>query len=247
MTPFTFPSLPPLREIERRAIDFVAAGSPWLAPAIPAYLVAHNAAKWLTAGTTWLDWGFVLIVALATEFIGLSAVHTSVEFWMFNNEKRKTDDPAPLHVAIFAGVFYIALVLLVNVVLEATGGHFVAVIAAKALLSLISVDAALIIALRAQHARQLGEIETEKREKKADKIEKRLEKKGVSQPDNSQPSQSFQPEKRARLQKVYANDAPNRAKWVAAYMAQKQVGQATAYRHYDEQFLAKPQRPTPNP
>jgi hypothetical protein len=156
-----------LRHVERAIIEFIVAFSPWLAPAIPAYLVAHNAWRYLAQGTEAIDVGFVVVTALAVELVGLSAVHTATEFWTWNSEKRKSDDAAPFIVAAAAGLFYIVIVLLVNAVLEATGGDITARITAKALLSLLSVDAALIIALRSQHARRLEEIAESKAEKRA--------------------------------------------------------------------------------
>jgi len=156
-----------LRHAERAIIEFIVAFSPWLAPAIPAYLVAHNAWRYLAQGTETIDVGFVIVTALAVELVGLSAVHTATEFWTWNTEKRKSDDGAPFIVAAAAGLFYIIIVLLVNAVLEATGGDITARITAKALLSLLSVDAALIIALRSQHARRLEELAAAKAEKKS--------------------------------------------------------------------------------
>jgi hypothetical protein len=154
-----------LKRIEHNLITAVAITAPWLAPAIPAYFAVHNAQRYLTFGDGWTDTAFVWIVGLAVEFVGLASVHTAVEFWTWNDEKRKSDNPAPFWVALGAVVFYVTVVLTVNAVLELTQGLTV-IVFARAALSLLSVNAAIIIGLRAQHARRRAEIDEQKTAKK---------------------------------------------------------------------------------
>jgi len=140
------------RNLERVTLDLVAATTPWLAPLIPAYLAGHNMLAVL---------GFPLplavIGAAVVEFLGLAAVHTTFQFWQWNETGTGTFR-APTRVAGLVGVFYLAIVITVNVILEV--GRVPAVgIAAKALLSLISVAAGVVLALRSQHARRLVEIQ----------------------------------------------------------------------------------------
>ncbi len=148
-----------MNRLEHRIIDIVSAVAPWLAPIVPAYLVFKN-----TQSHLGYPWPISLVTACAVEFIGLASVHTSIQFWTWNNEKRKIDDDAPFWVAIGAGAFYILVVLTVNALLEVAGNT--ANVWANAILSLLSVDAAIIIALRASHARRVAEIADEKIERK---------------------------------------------------------------------------------
>lgn len=214
-----------IRNFERVAIDTVAAVSPWLTPAIPAYLVAGHAAKYLVQGNSWIDQVFVVVCALAVETVGLSAVHTAIGFYTWNTEKRQNDDAAPFWLAMFAGVFYVVLVVLVNAVLDATQAPW-ALIAAKAMLSLLSVDAALVIALRAQHARRLNETERLRAEKKAERQARKAET-GANPPEPTV----------TPVEIVSAPaEKPEKAAWVKDHMATTGVSRATAYRAYDKMF-----------
>ncbi len=139
-----------IRKLESTFIDTIAAVTPWLAPLIPAYLVYSNM-------TQRLDYPpfFGLIGAAAVEFLGLSAIHTAVTFWQWNDNHKS--DTAPFWFAFGAGLFYVVIVLTVNAALDIWRGSEGVKILAHALLSLLSVDAAMIIAIRAQHARRLSE------------------------------------------------------------------------------------------
>ena len=152
--------------LERVLIDNIAATTPWLAPLIPAYLVYHN-----MAGRLGFWHPLAMAGAVAVEFLGLGAVHTALEFWTYNDAKRQSDNAAPFWVALGAGLFYVVIVLTVNAVLDLVHTPAVDVLA-KALLSLLSVDAALIIALRAQHRRRLAEIAAEKAGRKVERLQR---------------------------------------------------------------------------
>ena len=148
-----------IKKIEAMFIDTVAAVTPWLAPLIPAYLVYHNMTQRLGYPPI-----FGLIGAAAVEFLGLSAVHTAVTFWQWN-DNHKTER-APFWFAFAAGLFYVVIVLTVNAALDIWQGSDGVKILAHGLLSLLSVDAAVIIAIRAQHARRLTERDEARQERK---------------------------------------------------------------------------------
>ncbi len=148
---------------ERVVIDNVSAFTPWLAPLIPASMAYHNMIVRLDFGPVISAFG-----AVAVEFLGLSAVSTALEFWKYNEDKRKSDNAAPFVVALLTGVFYVAIILTVNAMLELNQSLEIKV-AAKAMLSLLSVVAAVIIALRSQHRRRLTDIADEKTKRKAER------------------------------------------------------------------------------
>ena len=72
-----------IKKLEAMFIDTVAAVTPWLAPLIPAYLVYHNMTQRLGYPPI-----FGLVGAAAVEFLGLSAVHTAVTFWQWNDNHK---------------------------------------------------------------------------------------------------------------------------------------------------------------
>ncbi len=126
---------------ERTLIDNVAATVPWLAPVSPAYMVWHNAVN-LLGWPVWVAW----VVALAVEGLGLSVVSTAFSLWKSRS--------AAFWVAVATTGFYLAIVITVNVALELGAPVWIA----KALLSLLSVPAAVTIALRSQQAQAVEEV-----------------------------------------------------------------------------------------
>ncbi len=149
-----------IKKLEAMFIDTVAAVTPWLAPLIPAYLVFHNMTERLGYPSI-----FGLVGAGAVEFLGLSAVHTAVTFWQWNDAHKA--ERAPFWFAFGAGLFYVVIVLTVNAALDIWPDEAWVKILAHGLLSLLSVDAAVIIAIRAQHARRLNERDEARQERKA--------------------------------------------------------------------------------
>lgn len=159
-----------INALESSAIDLVSATTPWLAPVIPAsqtYLHAINSLKYSEP--------IAFVAALAVEFLGLAAVSTSVEFWNYNDalsarkearvqllkgeDKKRAKERrvvgAPFKLAAGSGLFYIAVILTVNVLLD--WGKPFPQVAANVLLSMLAVPAAVIIAIRSQHRRKLTE------------------------------------------------------------------------------------------
>lgn len=141
---------------EGTLLDNVAATTPWLAPLLPASIAYANMRAYL-GFDVWL----AFVGALVIEFLGLAAVHTSFQLWQYNETKNQSDESAPFYWAVGAVVVYLSIVILVNVILEAANvttwtSAALASVVAKALLSLLSIVAAFVLALRSQHARRLS-------------------------------------------------------------------------------------------
>jgi hypothetical protein len=147
------------RAVEALLIDNIAATSPWLAPLIPAYL-AWDSMSNILAFPPWV----ALAGAAVVELLGLSAVSTTFQFWDYNDTRRKSDQRAPVLLAITTALFYLCVVLTVNVMLDSGPALHKA---AKALLSTLSVCAAVVLALRAGHSRRLESIEHVRAERRA--------------------------------------------------------------------------------
>jgi hypothetical protein len=161
-----------LQGVESVLIDLLAIFTPWLAPIIPASMTYRN-----MVGELGFSEPVAFIGAAAVEFLGLSGINTAVEFWQYNEDKAARrearlagldDDKrakaekrkiigAPLAMAVLTGGFYIAIVITVNAILDIGKADPVHVIA-KILLSLLSVVAGVIIALRASHSRRLNPV-----------------------------------------------------------------------------------------
>ncbi|NUM44829.1 MAG: hypothetical protein HUU38_08975 [Anaerolineales bacterium] len=132
-------------------IDVLAAYSPLLATLIPAWMMFENTSTHL-GFPTWV----AVIAAIVVEVLGISAVHTTVSFWQFNNSlTRKGDVRSPFWIALGTSVAYIVIVLIVNTVLDAASKETTVNVVAAGTLSLLSLVGALIVAVRAQHSLRL--------------------------------------------------------------------------------------------
>lgn len=151
------------RVLEATLIDNLAATVPWLAPIVPAYMIYHS----LTV-VIQFPLPVAILSAIVVEFLGLVTVSTSVQFWTWNDSKRQADPGAPVWLAVITAVAYLLIVITTNVILDLRSP--IEQLLAKALLSTLSVSAAMTIAIRSQHARRLAEIEKDKAQKREDRL-----------------------------------------------------------------------------
>jgi hypothetical protein len=149
-----------IRDIETSFVNFISAIAPWLAPLVPAYMTFDHAYNTL---------GFPLWVAIpaavVVEILGFSAVSTFMAFWFFNRRNKAAGKKAPLSLIIFAFSFYLALIVCSNVLLDTfAGGPYESgsKIAVRALFTLQTIPAALIVVARAGHRDLLSEIAKER-------------------------------------------------------------------------------------
>jgi uncharacterized membrane protein len=151
---------------ERTLVDNVAATVPWLAPISPAYMAFHNVTI-IFGWDVWVAW----TIALAVEGLGLAVTSTAFHLWDWNDTKKDKEQSAPFWIAIVTVIFYLAVVITVNVILDVKASPIERT--AKALLSLLSVVAAVTLALRSQHARRVEEKNEELEESRAERKEAR--------------------------------------------------------------------------
>lgn len=136
--------------VEVLVVDLIASWAPWLAPIVPAYMTYYT----MSTNLEFPLWA-ALAGSLAVECLGLATIQTSVMFWDWNAKARKLDPRAPLWAAIVMAIFYLAIVILANAILDQTGWERIVV---KALLTSMSVPAGMTIALRAGHARRVQQV-----------------------------------------------------------------------------------------
>jgi len=129
---------------EEKLIDNVARIVPWFAPLIPASFAYHNSINVLR-----LVWYEAAVVAFVVELLGLATVHT---FFSLAESMKTAKENKPKHETIIMGfmaAFYLAIVVTVNILLDLE--HTWQIIAARALLSLISIPAAVTLSIRNLH------------------------------------------------------------------------------------------------
>lgn len=145
---------------EQNLIDNVARFVPWLAPGIPASFAYINSLTYLTD-----KWFFALLVAAVVEGLGLASVHTALSLVEYTKTHNKNQPKAESYIMIGMALFYLAIVVMVNIILDLQ--HPVQIIIAKALLSLVSIPAAVTLSIRQLHKTRLANEAEHKAEKTA--------------------------------------------------------------------------------
>lgn len=142
-----------IRNLEITIINIISSFAPWLAPIAPAYMSYHNALDKLNF-PPWV----ALVVGLVVEFLGLTTISTALSFWYHNKKYKSDKNRVPIEIPIFAFIFYLIVVVTLNVMLEAIPNNPFIIIAARALLVFLSVPAAVILAVRAVHVQVLDSL-----------------------------------------------------------------------------------------
>lgn len=131
---------------EEKLIDNVARIVPWFAPLIPASFAFHNARNQALLNLSFVE---SLLIAAVVELLGLATVHT---FFSLIEALKTSKDYKPKKEAVIMGImalFYLAIVVTVNILLDLE--HTWQIITARALLSLISIPAAVTLSIRNLH------------------------------------------------------------------------------------------------
>lgn len=140
--------------VENSLLNLLGAIVPYAVPVIPAYLMYHN-----TTTIMGFPPAIAATAAFVVEVLGLTSVSTTIKFYHHNQRYKKTDNKAPFGLALATYLFYIVIVILVNVILESIAGtRSPAVIAAITLFSLLSAPSAVLISIRVQFSGILEDI-----------------------------------------------------------------------------------------
>jgi hypothetical protein len=113
-------------------------------------------------------------VAVMIEILGFSTISTGLDFWSWNRRfsSDKNIKRAPLSFVIFAFAFYLGVVITMNVLLDVAKAFPLilsedwAIIGVRALLTTMTIPAAMIVATRTQHHDLLDEIKRDKIDRK---------------------------------------------------------------------------------
>lgn len=149
-----------IRDTENSIVNFLSAFAPWLAPLVPAYMTYQHA-----VGTLGFPQAVAIPAALVVEILGFSAVSTYLAFWFYNRRNPAASKQAPVILVIIAFGFYLVLIVFSNVLLDSFPGERWAEITVRALFTLQTIPAAMLVSVRTQHRELLSEIAKEKRER----------------------------------------------------------------------------------
>lgn len=168
-----------IRDTENSIVNFLSAFAPWLAPVIPSYMTFQHA-----VGTLNFPNYIAIPAALVVEILGFTAVSTYLSFWFYNRRNPAESKRAPIFLVIVAFSFYLTLIVFSNVLLDSFPDSRWAEIAVRALFTLQTIPAAMLVSVRTQHRELLSEIAKERSERKA-KLSESKEK------DDNQGSETF--------------------------------------------------------
>lgn len=139
--------------MELSFLNLLSAVVPYAVPVIPAYLTFYHT-KSEMGFPEWVAW----TAAFVTEVLGITSVATAIKFYRHNSLYKDPRNKAPFWLAVLTYVFYIVVVLSVNVILEVVAHtRSSAVIWAIGLFSLLSFPSAVLISIRSQFREMLDE------------------------------------------------------------------------------------------
>lgn len=142
-----------LNGAEKSLLDLLSVFVPYCVPIIPAYLTYQHTINEM-GFSPFIAWTAAFVV----EVLGLTSVATAVRFYRYNLKYTKEANRAPFKLAVLVYVFYIVIVLLVNVVLEIVSGQRGGwVILSIALFSMLSFPSSVLVSIRYQFAEMLEE------------------------------------------------------------------------------------------
>lgn len=156
-----------IRNTESSIVNFISVFAPWLAPLTPSYMTYQHA----TSILHFPDY-IAIPAAILVEILGFSAVSTFLAFWFHNKKSQANYKRAPIEVIVIAFIFYLSLIIFSNVLLDAFPNERWAEITVRALFTLQTIPAALIVAVRTQHRDLLSEIRREKLQKLSENLQK---------------------------------------------------------------------------
>jgi len=152
-----------IRGAEASFVNLISSIAPWGAP-IPVAFMTYIHMIQVLEFPFWVS----IVTAIVVEILGFSTVSTIIGLWNYNrkftDEKRKS----PIGVVVFAFIFYLSIVLTVNVLLDAThNGQYqdAAIVVVRGLLTLLTIPAALILGVRTLHQEILTEAHDAKKER----------------------------------------------------------------------------------
>ena len=188
-----------INSAERSFLDLLSALVPYAVPTIPAYLTFYHVTNEMQF-PAWVAW----TAAFTTEVLGITSVSTAIRFYRHNAIYKDAKNKAPFTLAIAVYVFYIVIVLSVNVLLEInTGTRSGAVIWAIGLFSLLSLPSGVLISIRSQYAEMLEEKREQKEARTAARYPRQLGRsfakdfEGLTLAEDGQQPANFRKRKRA--------------------------------------------------
>jgi len=154
-----------IQESEAAIVGILVEFAPWLAPIAPAYMAYENLSVKLQ-----FNHNVSLAVAITVELLGVATVNTALLFWRHNLRYKDPKRKSPTWIPFMAFVFYLVIILSVNALLDLELPSIYRIhVLVKVMLTLLSVPAAITVAVRTQHTELLADIHTQNAERRAER------------------------------------------------------------------------------
>jgi hypothetical protein len=149
-----------MANVESSIIAVIATVIPWMTPIAPAVMTYQHATETLEFHPI-----VALAVAATVEALGFASLYLMVTFILFNKKNRAKYKAAPTWSVGFAFLFYLAIIVVSNVLLDAfKGTEYIqwVVIAVKALFTLMAIPGGIVVVVRAAHHDLIRQAELER-------------------------------------------------------------------------------------
>jgi hypothetical protein len=140
-----------IKGTEASIVELLVTIGPWLTPLTPASMTYKHVVGTLGFHQVW-GW----TTAIAVEILGLASGHTLAKYYRHNKMNRAQKDKLPVWPIIVTFMFYLAVVITINLALEWDAATWPERVSLFGLI-LLSVPAIVIVSTRAQHAQILFE------------------------------------------------------------------------------------------
>lgn len=156
---------------EETAITFVSTVIPWATPLLPAFIMFKHVTNPNELGyPQWVGW----CVGAIVEGIGLSSMYRSFQFFEHNRKYKDSQKKSPTYIPVSMYVFYLTVVLSVNVIMDWQAGVQWSHILVIGLISSLSVPAGTLIAVTAVHDERVSEHKADLAQKRAERAAQRM-------------------------------------------------------------------------
>ena len=154
-----------LNGAEKSFLDLLSVLVPYCVPVIPAYLTYFHTRDMML----FPDW-VAKTAAFVVEVLGIASVSTAIRFYRNNKRYKDAKEKAPFALAISVYIFYLVIVLSVNVILEIVAGTRGGwIILSIGLFSLLSVPSGVLISIRSLYTEMLQDREERHAERREDR------------------------------------------------------------------------------
>ncbi len=159
-----------IRGVESSAVNLGTAIAPWGAPLPVVYMSFQHMRDFLA-----FPWFISFPVAAVIEILGFATISTGLALWMHNRKYQDDKKKAPLWIVFISFGFYIIIIFSMNVLIDATQGTIYAKNAeliVRAMLTLMTIPAALLLAVRTQHNALIVDLDRAREDRKKGNLPK---------------------------------------------------------------------------